>query len=597
MRVADYFAQYLAEQGAQAAFMVSGGMMMHLMDAVGRVPSIRYYCNHHEQASAMAADAYARASGRIGLCYATSGPGATNILTGLVGAWQDSVPVFFLTGQCKVRDTLRGNNYMGLRQMGVFEVDILPIVSSVTKYAAFVDRAEDARYHMEKAYYLATTGRPGPVLLDVPLDVQGITIDPNSLPGFEVPNDAEPLPTDEAAVILDELRHAQRPLILAGHGVRSAGATDEFRSIVDRLGVPVVTTQMAKDLLHHSHPLFVGHLGIKGDRPGNFAVQTADVILILGSSLHIHNIGWEAELFAPSAQKIHVDPDEAVLRKTKPIVSKQFRYSVDRFLRAMNSRCSHSPPQHVRWVERCGHWKERYSSTKEPHLHCAMDGPCNLYEVMDVLSDVLVGNELILTDAGQPTYVVPQGLRLKAGQRYLVPGSLAEMGWALPAALGAAAAEPERTVVAIIGDGSLQTNIQELQTLHHYGFNIKLIIINNDGYASIRGTQNRFFDGFFVGSTKDSGVSLPNLQKIAAAYELSYVECQQRSELRERLSRTMAISGPVLCSISAQRDQDVVPAVGSERLPDGRMRSSALHRMSPLLSEEELDRVLSEDEM
>ncbi len=299
IRVADYFAQFLADRGVEAAFMVAGGQMMHLIDAIGRVDSVRYYCSHHEQASAMAADAYARLTGHVGLCYATGGPGGTNVVTGLVGAYQDSIPVIFLTGQCKVRDTIRGNSLTGLRQMGMFEVDIVSIVDSVTKYAAFVDVPADARYHMEKAYHLATTGRPGPVLLDVPLDVQGAMIDPAALRGFDPLNETSDLPMSEALEVMIALAGARRPLILAGHGIRCAGAVDTFHSLVHRLGIPVVTTQLAKDLLPHTHPLFVGHPGIKGDRAANLAVQAADVILVVGSSLHIQNIGWEAEQFAP----------------------------------------------------------------------------------------------------------------------------------------------------------------------------------------------------------------------------------------------------------------------------------------------------------
>ena len=593
MRVADYFAYFLAERGVSTAFMVSGGQMMHLIDAISRVQSIRYYCCHHEQACAMAADASARLTGAVGLCYATGGPGGTNLITGLVGAYQDSIPIFFLTGQCKVRDTIQANVLTGLRQMGMFEVDIVSIVSSVTKYAAFVDRPEDARYHMEKAYHLATNGRPGPVLLDVPLDVQSALIDPAKQRAFTAPRETV-RSTPDLSLVQAALREAVRPLVFAGHGIRCAGAVDNFRLLVKQLQLPVVTTQLAKDLLAYTDPLFVGHPGIKGDRAANFAVQSADLILVLGSSLHVQNIGWEADQFAPHARKIHIDPDPMVLRKTRTIVSDQIECPAEKFIEYFieSSRTTRDGCIHWNWLERTRQWKHRFESTKEPHVLGPMDGPLNLYEVVDALSDFIAENAVVLTDAGQPTYVVPQAYRLKESQRFLAPGSLAEMGWALPAAIGAAAANPSREVVAIIGDGSFQTNIHELQTLRHNAFNVKVIVVNNGGYASIRSTQNRFFSGHYVGSTPESGVSLPDLAKLAAAYELPYEVCRVSSELHSCLRATFGQVGPMLLEVYCQKNQDIIPIVASRQLSDGSMSSAALHMMSPYISEQEMAGIL-----
>ena len=304
VRVADYIARTVAGSGADAFFMVSGGMMMHLMDAFGRT-RMRYYCNHHEQACAMAADAYARQTGKLGVCLATSGPGATNLLTGLVGAYQDSVPVLFLTGQCKRKETARWRGLKGLRQCGFLEVDIVPIVESVTKYAAFVDEPADIRYHLEKAIHLATTGRPGPVLLDLPLDVQGATVDPAEMRPY-VPDPGAPasdFSPEDLQRVIDAVQNAERPLLLAGHGVRSAGLADEFRSRVELWQVPVITSMMAKDLLPENHPLLVGQAGQRGNRGANLAIQSADVIVALGCSLHLQTVGYEGDLFAPNARK------------------------------------------------------------------------------------------------------------------------------------------------------------------------------------------------------------------------------------------------------------------------------------------------------
>jgi acetolactate synthase-1/2/3 large subunit len=584
MRLADYVAQTVARQGTDAFFMLSGGMMMHLMDAFGRIPSMRYYCNHHEQASAMAADAYARESGRLGLCLATSGPGATNIVTGLVGAYQDSVPVLFLTGQCKRRETVRGRGIKGLRQCGFLEADIVPIVESVTKYAVFVNDPADIRFHLEKAIHLAITGRPGPVLLDLPLDVQGAPIDPAGLRGYT----PEPVAHAEVASadlgrIFDAVQSARRPLILAGHGVRAAGLVREFRALIDRWQVPVATSLMAKDLLPEDHPLYVGHPGPRAQRGANFVIQSADVIVTMGCSLHIQTVGYEGDLFAPGALKIQLDLDRAVLEREHVGSNWKFAWDLRDYLPKLDQlvRGPWAAPGAGRWREVSQSWKTRFSSRNEKHQYGPTDARANLYEFCDILAEEMPANASILTDAGQPHPILAQAFRLKEGQRYLNPGSFAEMGYALPAAFGAAVAAPDKTIVSVFGDGSLQTNIQELQTLVHHKFNVKVFVINNDGYASIRNTQKTFFGGFYVGSTADSGVTLPDTAKICAAYGLSYVRCPDRGALRATIRQVLAQPGPVLCEVMAQPDQRILPAVASKLLPDGTMRSNALHQMAP----------------
>jgi acetolactate synthase I/II/III large subunit len=582
VRVADYIARTVAGLGADAFFMVSGGMMMHLMDAFGRT-SMRYYCNHHEQACAMAADAYSRQTGKLGVCLATSGPGATNLLTGLVGAYQDSVPVLFLTGQCKRKETVHWRGLKGLRQCGFLEVDIVPIVESVTKYAAFVDEPADIRYHLEKAIHLATTGRPGPVLLDLPLDVQGAAVDPAEMRPY-IPEPSAPssdFSPEDLQRVIDAVRKAERPLLLAGHGVRSAGLVDEFRSLVELWQVPVATTFMAKDLVPDEHPLFVGHPGPRGNRGANFAVQSADVILTMGCSLHLQTVGYEGDLFAPKALKIQIDLDRALLQRDSTGAQWKFAWDLHEYLPALAREAT--PHCGLGWQTACRAWKQSHSSRNEPHVFGGSGDLVNLYEFVDQLSDALSGDETVLTDAGQPHPILAQAFRQKVGQRYLNPGSLAEMGWALPASLGVAVAAPDRQVVSVFGDGSLQTNIQELQTLAHHQFNIKTFVISNDGYASIRNTQKNFFQGFFVGSTPDSGVTLPDLRKICEAYGLPYVRCENRGVLAQRLREVLDAKGPVICEVMAQVDQRILPVVPSSLLPDGSMRSKALHEMVPVL--------------
>lgn len=562
--------------------MLTGGMMMHLMDAFGRLEKVRYYCNHHEQACSMAADAYARESGKLGVCMATSGPGATNLLTGIVGAFQDSVPVLFLTGQCKRAETIRASGIPGLRQQGFLEVDIVPIVESVTKYAAFVESPERARYHMEKALYLARNGRPGPTLLDVPLDVQGAPF-PEDSPGFLPKRVTIPKPRpEELDGILRRLATAKRPLILAGHGFRAGGHVRKFREMMEVLQVPVVTSLMAKDLVPFNHPRFVGHIGPRAERGANFAVQSSDLLIIAGCSLHIQTTGYEGDLFAPDAYKIQIDLDPALLTREKIRVHQKHQWDIAEYVPALIERARCIPVKAPeRWLAACASLKAEHSNACEPHQFGDPNSLVNLYQFVQLLCDELNENATVLTDAGQAHPILGQAFRVKDGQRYLNPGSLAEMGWALPASFGAAVASPAKDIVAVIGDGSLQTNIQELQTLAHHRFNVKLFVINNDGYASIRNTQRTFFNGHYVGSTPDSGVTLPSTEKIVSAYGLRYIRSENRSDVLGCIRSALGTPGPVVCEVMALRDQRILPTVPSYLLPNGSMRSKSLHEMSP----------------
>ncbi len=588
IRVSDYIARHLAEEGVPAAFILSGGGMMHLIDALGREGKIKYYCNHHEQASAMAAEGYARKSGSLGLCYATSGPGGTNLLTGLLGAWLDSVPVLFITGQSNLARTIEGSGISGLRQFGTFEVNIVPIVESVTKYSVFINDPKLIRYHLEKAIYMATHGRPGPVLIDIPLDMQAAEVNVDELVGFIPPEEAVMNLSDSILnEILLKLQSAERPLLLAGHGINCADCGQLFRDTIKTIDIPVITTQLAKDLLPYTSPHFVGHPGVKGDRAGNFAVQNADVILSIGCSLHEQTTGYEPGEFAPNAYKIQIEIDGAVLKRENIGVTMKVQCSVESFLEKANcvSPFSKSVAQ-KNWSERCLFWKERYAVSHEPHL--LNDGPINFYDFADHLSVLAGENATIVTDAGTAFYIMGQAFRLKEGQRYIVSGALGAMGYALPAGIGVCVADLSREVICVTGDGSLQTNIHELQVARHYNLNLKLFVINNRGYVSIRNTQKTFFDGHYVGSSYDSGVSMPSLEKVAESYGLPYIECRDRSKLKDCLALVLSMSGPVLCVIWAQADQKVMPSVSSKVLPNGSMKSMPLHEMFPFLDEKEI---------
>lgn len=591
IRVADFLARELQRNGVATVFLVSGGGMMYLVDAVGQA-NLPYICCHHEQACGMAAEGYARQSGKIGVCYATSGPGATNILTALVGAWQDSSPMLFLTGQSKRSQTIRLAPVPGLRQFGTFEVDIVPIVKSVTKYAHFLDDPQSVRYHLEKALHLATTGRPGPVLLDIPLDVQGARVDPEQLAGFTPTRSANKPAADIAADILEKVARAARPILLVGHGVRCAGSVPKLRTLVEKLGVPVVATQLAKDALPYDHPLFVGHCGPKGDRPGNFALQSADLILSMGCSLHAQTVGYEADLFAPGAFKIQVDIERPILQRGDVPVDMQVEADVSDFIDVLLAGDVKSSPL-ATWRQRCQNWKKRFAVSAEPHKVDTLE--INFYEFADALSNSLAGHETVVTDAGSAFYVMGQAFRCRGDQRYIVSGAMGAMGYALPAAIGVAAASPGRPVICVTGDGSLQANIHELQTLKHYGLNVKLFVINNDGYASIRNTQKGFFNGKYVGASRDSGVSMPPLDKISETFGLPYIAVDSRDMMRSLIAKALQGSGPTVIGIRAQTDQVIIPTVSSVQLPNGSMRSNPLHLMSPELPAEVLAQEIADN--
>jgi acetolactate synthase I/II/III large subunit len=586
IRVVDYIVQHLAEIGVDTAFLLNGGGMMHLVDSVGSHPGIRVVCNHHEQASAIAADGYSRISGKIGFCCATSGPGGTNILTGLVGAWQDSSKVLFLTGQSKLNDTIANTGIEGLRQCGTFEVDIVPIVQSVTKYAAMVVDANEIKFHLEKALFLMREGRPGPALLDLPLDIQGTLINPETLKGFVSPSTKNGTKDrGDLNEVCNALKESCRPLFLVGNGVRIAGAVSEFHDLIEFLGVPVVTTQVGKDSLHYNHPLFVGHCGPKGCRAGNFAIQNADLIISLGCSLHAQTIGWESDLFAPAAKKIQVDIDPALLQLNRTQIDFKIKMCAFEFI--VSAIKYLEPKACDAWKIRCSSWKARYPVISESHVETTSN--INLYRFIDSLSKVAPATSRFISDAGSAFYVTGQALLIKKGQRFISSGSLGAMGFALPAACGAACFDREQVNICVTGDGSLMTNLHELATAKYNKFNLKLFVINNGGYVSMRNTQNSFFNGNLVGADSTSGVFIPEIGELAKSFELPYVRISSSKELEDRIREVLIIDGPVMVEVMCNVDQKIIPSVTSKKLDDGRMASMALHEMAPQLPDDILE--------
>ncbi len=579
VKVSDLICTFFEEKGVKNIFLLSGGMMMHLLDSVSKSKSIKYVCNHHEQACAIAAEVYARCNNNIGVCYATSGPGATNTVTGISGAWLDSSPVMYITGQSRKDLTARGAGIDNLRMLGNFEVDIVKIVEPITKYAAFIDDPNTILYHLEKAYFLAKDGRPGPVLLDIPLDIQGATVEENELIHFTQPSPATYDIKDKFAELASMLKQSKNALILAGNGIRIANQTNEFYALLDKLKIPVVTTQLANDLMPYDSDSYIGKVGLRGDRAGNFAVQTADLIISIGSSLHITTTGYELDEFAPLAKKVAIDVDTAILEKNKAINQLQINCDVKIAIASMMGFDNSAYAFSKEWHEKLLYLKKNYSVINEPHK--VIDNTINTYHLVDTISQILKGDEIIIADSGSLYYIVGQTFKTKKGQRVIISGALGAMGYALPAAIGACFAEPTKNVISLIGDGSMQLNIQELQTIANYGLNCKIILINNKGYASIRNTQSSFLDGHVAASSEGTGVTLPNWEKIADAYQIKFARVDNQHDLVSKLNEVFAAKGPLILEVVIPDEVVMIPAVTSERLPNGSFKSNKLHEMSP----------------
>lgn len=593
MRVADYIIAFVYERlKVDTLFMVSGGGIMHLTDAIACHGKMRYVCSHNEQATTMEADGFAKVTGGFGVALVTTGPGATNALTGVVGAWQDSTPLFVLSGQSKRQQTIHSTGIGKLRQFGVQEAHILPMVESVTKYSAMLNDPLEVKYHLEKALFLASTGRPGPVWLDVPMDVQGAQVDPETLEGFDP--QAEMLQEgcldsnleETVARVVSDLKAAERPVIIAGHGVRIARAVQQFNDLVDAINVPVVTPRMGIDLMATGHPLYVGRPGIKGDRAGNFAVQNADLIVAIGTRLSINVTGHEYEKFARNAKIIVVDVDDIEHKKPTIRIDTFIKCDALQFIDKLSAEASKAQVRkEVEWPARCCAWKDGYPVVLEEYRR--QRSPINTYYFTDVLSSQLANDDVVVIDSGSSSYVVSQSIKIKKGQRYLASGGLGAMGYALPAALGASVARVCGRVICITGDGSLHMNMQELQTIAHEKLPVKIFIFNNHGYASIKTTQHNYFSDRYVGVDDKSGVALPDVLKVADLYSIKGMRIESADGVADRIKEVLVHDGPVLVDVICSPDQLIIPTVFSKKRDDGTMVSLPLEDMYPFLDRKE----------
>ena len=589
-KVSDYVFRRIAEEtGVKTVFMLPGGGCMHLVDSLGKTPGLDYCCVLHEQAAAIGADAAGQLTNDLGVALVTAGPGSTNAITGVAGSWIDSTPVLILSGQAKREDMMTG---LGIRQMGIQEVDTARIVAPVTKYAACVTDPERVRYEVEKALYLARHGRKGPVWLDFPLDVQGAMIEPEKQPGYR-PDPAPAVDGNAAARrVLEELRRAKHPVVYVGNGVRLAGAVPDFLRLVERLRLPVMTSWKAADFLPDDHPCFAGRPGIIAQRAANLVQQSCDLLWILGTRLDLCQTGFNHPHFAPNARRIITDIDPNEIGKLKMEFAFQAAIDAGELLRAMNA-LDPAPLDTEEYLRKIMALRRRYPVISESYRDLAKPR-VNLYHLVEVLADLArPGDILVPGSSGACAEVTMQAIPVKAGIRIFNTPGLGSMGFGLPAAIAAGILTGKR-VISLIGDGGLQHNIQELQTLARTRPEVKLFILNNNGYGSIYQMQKNRFAGHFVASSPESGVTMPQLEKIAAAYGIAYRRIAAPSELADGAAAVLSASGPVLCEVMLDPDVPSAPRLSSETRPDGSIVSKPMEDLAPFLPEEELRAVMEE---
>ncbi len=589
MTVSDFIIDFLVKKGISDIFLVSGGGIMHLCDAVVRNKKIRYISNHHEQASAICAEAYARIRNNISACLVTTGPGGTNALTGVAGAWADSVPMIIISGQ--VRTNIIAD-YRKLRQLGPQELNVVAMAKPVTKYAQTVKDPTAIRYELEKAYYFATTGRPGPVWLDIPLDIQSAAINKNLLSTFTPPlissYDKTKKLEQKIIKVLNLLNKSQRPLLILGHGVRLAHTEKELPHFIKKMNVPIVLPYNGMDLVPYDEPLLVGKFGPVGNRAGNFALQNADLLIVIGASLSLASRGFDIKGFAPKAKKIMIDIDKGEL--TKPTITLDLAIQADAkdFIKHFLYKASRRNFSFdTKWYNACTNWKRKYPAVL-PEFYDDKKY-MNTYVFMDILSDILTENDIVLSGNSLDAVSLYQAFKIKKGQRVFTNENLGAMGWCLPASIGACVKSRRQTIL-VTGDGSIQFNIQELATISCYQLPVKIFVINNQGYESIRSTQVNFFKGRFVGSDKFSGVSNPDFRKLAEAYKIPFYMIKNNSQIKRALKKIVKETGPVLCELLVNPDQHRVPKVSSFRRKDGTLESRPIHDMAPFLDRDEVEK-------
>ena len=587
-RVADYIFASIAKLGVKDVFLLPGGGVMHLVDALGQNKDLNFVPCHHEQAAAIAAEAYARVNEKIGVALVTTGPGATNTLTAVAGAWIESVPLLIISGQVK-RTDMKADT--GVRQMGPQEVDIVSMVKPITKYAVTIDNADDIKQHLDMAIGLATSGRQGPVWLDVPLDIQASMIEPDLLESAVEAEQSVHEKIDETQIesVLQLMKQAKRPLILAGHGVRLSGGAKQFERLYERLQIPVVTTWNSLDLIPYDHKLCVGRPGSVALRAPNFAVQNCDLLISIGARLDNVVTAHNPQGFAKYAKKIVVDIDQNELNKHTMHIDEKVCANAADFIDALLTSSPESAADYSEWHLQCQTWKQKYPVCDGQAFPDS--GEISIYHFMEKLSEHTQQGELVITgSSGLSVEAFYMSFINKPEQRVFLTSGLGSMGYGLPAAIGGCIAAGGKSVVSVEGDGSLQLNLQELSTLKALNLPIRMFVMNNSGYASIRNTQRNYFDSRYVATGENSGLHMPDIVAVANAIGLDTLTIDDASQLDEKIKQALNHPGPLICDVRLISDEALWPKVAAMPQVDGSMISMPLEDMSPLLSLEQLEK-------
>ena len=598
-RLADYVADFLVNRGITDCFTVTGGGAMHLNDAFGHKEGLTCTYNHHEQACAIAAEAYARVNNRIAAVCVTTGPGGTNAITGVVGGWMDSVPMLIISGQVRYDTTARYTEQftggLPLRAVGDQEFDITKAVGCMCKYATMIEDPMQIRYALEKGFHLAMTGRRGPSWIDIPVNFQGAIIETDDLKGYDPAEDAGQLPPEtpmeQIDAVIEKIRSAKRPVFYAGNGIRLSEGYPEFRKAVELLGIPVVTGWNSIDAIEDAHPLYVGRGGNMGDRPGNFAVQNADFILSVGSRLSIRQVSYNWKGWARAAYVAMVDADPAELKKHTIHVDLPIHADAKEFLTKLVSRLKEPVFKGEDWITICQNWKKNYPVTQPKHWE--EDGQyANVYAFIKYLSSSLPENNLTVVSNGSACVVGSHNYVIQKGGRFLINSAVASMGYGLPAAIGACIANDRKPTICIEGDGSMMMNLQEMQTVLTNELPLKIFLINNQGYHSIRQTQNNLFGHHTkVGiGPESSDLSFPSYEKLSAAFGYRYLSAHSNAEMKEMVDQALAVDGPVFCEVFVSTEQIFEPKSSTKRLEDGTLVSPPLEDLAPFLPREELEK-------
>ena len=588
IRVADYVVQFLEDYDVEDIFAVSGGGSIFLCDAVAGAKNLKYYCCHHEQAVAFAAEAYARTKNSLGVSLLTTGPGGTNAITGTCCSWIDSVPHLFISGQVFLNQTIGTS---GLRQLGVQEINIIDLVQPITKYAFMVVEANTIKYHLQKAVHLAAIGRPGPVWIDIPANIQNAKINEEDLIEFD-PTEIKEVSNPEFAGKVVEvarlLKKSKRPLILAGHGVRLAGASVDFIKLAEAHQIPMITSWNGDDVVNADHDLFVGRPDTFAARGVNFAIQNADLLISIGSRLPFMVTGYNSKDFARNARVVMVDIDQAEMDKSCLNLFSKVYSDAKVFLIALNEQLQDDLFQvPVEWVEQCQNWKKKYPVILPEYKD--QQGSVNSYYFIELLSGLLKANDVIVTDMGLSFVGTHQAFVNKKGQKLFTNSGFAPMGWGLPAAVGACIAHKKQRTICLTGEGGLMMNIQELATVMHHKLPIKLFIYNNGGYLTIKQTQQLGFNARLMGSNADSGISFPDLVKIAEAHGIPAIRLDSHKNLKENIQKFLKEEGMGVCELMLDHEQDQCPKAINRRKPDGTTEPTVFEDMYPFLDKEEVE--------